>query len=213
MTRLRSLLRRLRDDERGVQLIEFAIGLPFFLVILVTGLETVNLVLAHQQVSRIATATADLAARYRASIDESDVVRLFLGANLSASGIEFNEHGRLILSSVMRNQTANGHWIRWQRCQGDLAGVESVVGEEGAGQNDTTHPYIRYKASDDAGMVLNAGDNVMYAEATYEYQPLFLDAYRGIRIRYAAGFLARELALPTLTNSNNLANAQRALCQ
>ena len=203
---------RLASDRRGVALIEFAIGLPVFLALLMSGLETVNLIIAHQQVSRIATSTADLAARYRASIDESDVKQLFLGARLSADSIDFRAHGRLILSSVMRNAANNGHWVRWQRCDGLLGAVASVIGIENAGQTGNGIPYIKYKASDGSGMVISAGDNVMSAEATYEYQPLFVSSLHGVKIRYAATFMARELALPSLTNANNLPNNQKSLC-
>ncbi len=205
-------MRNLRKDRRGVAFIEFALGLPVFMGLLMTGLETVNLIMAHQQVSRIAISTADLAARYRASIDESDVKQLFLGARLSADNIDFATHGRLILSSVMRNAANNGHWVRWQRCEGALAGTASVIGAENAGQTGSSIPFIRYQAGATSGMVISAGDDVMSAEATYDYQPLFLSAFRGLKIRYAASFMARELALPSLTNSNNLPNAQKALC-
>lgn len=205
-------MRKLREDRRGVAFIEFALGLPVFTGLLLTGLETVHLIMAHQQVSRIAISTADLAARYRGSIDESDVKQLFLGARLSADSIDFPAHGRLILSSVMRNAANNGHWVRWQRCDGSLGAVTSVIGVQNAGQTGSGIPYIKYKASDTAGMVISAGDDVMSAEATYDYQPLFLSAYAGVKIRYAATFMARELALPSLTNANNLPNAQKALC-
>ena len=207
-----TLLRRLGRDRRGIAALEFALGLPAFTALLVTGLETVNFIMAHQQVSRIATSTADLAARYRAAIDENDVKQLFLGARLSADSIEFRAHGRLILSSVMRNAANSGHWVRWQRCDGLLAPVASAIGTENAGQNNASIASIKYDASSATGMVLSPGDDVMTAEATYDYQPLFLSSFKGIKIRYAASFMARELALPTLTNLNGLPTAQKALC-
>lgn len=207
-----TLLRRLRRNRSGVAAVEFAIGLPMFTGLLLMGLETVNLIMAHQQVSRIAISTADLAARYRSSIDEADVKQLFLGARLSADSIDFKTHGRLILSSVMRNTPNTGHWVRWQRCDGALAAVASVIGTQDAGKNDATIGYIKYQTGDASGMVLNPGDDVMAAEATYDYQPLFLPTFAGIKIRYAASFIARELALPTITNTTNMTAAQEALC-
>jgi Flp pilus assembly protein TadG len=209
---MRRSLRRLSRDRSGVAMIEFAVGLPIFLGMLITGLETVNLIFAHQQVSRIAISTADLAARYRASIDEADVKQLFLGARLSADTLDFSKNGRLILSSVMRNNANSGHWVRWQRCEGQLTGIASVIGIEDAGKTNTTIPSVRYSAGASTGMVLSPGDDVMAAEATYEYQPIFLASFKGIRIRYAASFMARELALPSLTNSTNLPTSSRALC-
>lgn len=204
--------RRLWRNRSGIAAVEFALGLPIFVTLLLSGLETVNLILAHQQVSRIAISTADLAARYRGSIDEADVKQLFLGARLSADSIDFKSHGRLILSSVMRNAANSGQWIRWQRCEGQLASAVGVNGAQDAGKSDSLVPFIRYRSGDSSGMVLSPGDNVMSAEATYAYQPLFIGSMAGTQIRYAATFIVRELALPTLTNTTGLAAAQEALC-
>lgn len=185
---------------------EFALMTPFFVTTLLYGLDTMWYVHAHQEVSRLATSTADLAARYRASIDEKDVKTLFLGAKLSTDGIDLLGKGRLILSSVTRNALNNGHWVRWQRCQGSLTNA-SQLGIQGAGALDTTVAKV-------AGMTLNAGDNVMYAEAYYKYQPLFFKQLfaKDTMIKYSATFMAREIALPSLTNVTNMANNAKALC-
>lgn len=195
-------LARLRRDNRGVAMLEFALIAPVFVTTLLFGLEIVMFALAHAQVSRIANSTADLAARYRASIDEADVRQLFLGARLSAEGINFAENGRLLLSSITRNQTANGHWIRWQRCEGELD-EESALGAQGDGQTGTAIETVN-------GMAINTGDNIMVAEAVFEYQPfiypdaLFETIFGGRKIVYTSSYMAREIALPTITNTTNI---------
>ncbi len=197
-----SRLTALARDRRGIALIEFALIAPVFMVTLLLGLEIVMFALAQSQVSRVANSTADLAARYRASIDEADVQQLFLGARLSAEGIDFAEHGRLLLSSVTRNQSNDGHWIRWQRCEGALD-AESALGDQGDGQSDTAIATVD-------GLMLNTGDNVMVAEAAFDYQPLIysdalFDAIFGSRrITYRSSYMAREIALPSLTNTTNI---------
>ncbi len=185
---------------------EFALMLPFFVSTLLLGMDTIWYVHAHQEASRLATSTADLAARYRASLDEKDVKTLFLGARLSTDGVDFLGKGRLILSSVTRNAANNGHWVRWQRCQGSLVNV-SQLGVENAGQLNSSVATV-------SGMTLNAGDNVMYAEVFYKYQPLFFTALypKDKLIKYTASFMAREIALPSLTNVTNLATASKAMC-
>jgi len=198
-------LSRLHRDTGGVAILEFALIAPVFLVTLLFGLEIVMFALAQSQVSRIANSTADLAARYRASIDEADVQQLFLGARLSAEGIDFAEHGRLLLSSITRNQTNNGHWIRWQRCEGELD-EDSGLGAQGDGQSDTAIATVN-------GLALNTGDNIMVAEAMFDYQPLiYPDAvFDGIfgsrRITYTSSYMAREIALPTITNTTGIASS------
>lgn len=179
---------------------------PFFVTTLLYGLDTIWYAHAHREVSRMATSTADLAARYRASMDEQDVKSLFLGAKLSTDGLDILGKGRMILSSVTRNQANNGHWVRWQRCQGSLTNT-SQLGAEDAGKTSTSVPKV-------AGMTLNAGDNVMYAEVFYKYQPLFFQQLftQNTMIRYTASFMAREIAIPSLTNVTNMANGAKALC-
>jgi Flp pilus assembly pilin Flp len=195
-------LRRLRRDDGGVAMMEFALMAPVFLTTLLFGLEIVMFTLAHSQVSRVANSTADLAARYRASIDEADVQQLFLGARLAAKGIDFSEHGRLLLSSLTPNQSSNGLWIRWQRCEGELD-EDSELGEQGDGQNSADIATVN-------GLTLNTGDNVMVAEAVFEYQPLiypdalFEEIFGGRKIVYTSSYMAREIALPTLTNTTNI---------
>src|SRR3546814_13154337 len=48
---------------------------------------------------------------------------------------DFRTHGRIILSSLERNDDG-GQWIHWQRCYGDLD-VESSYGEAGDGEEGT----------------------------------------------------------------------------
>lgn len=195
-------LRRLGRDASGVAILEFALVAPIFLITLLFGLEIVMFALAQSQVSRVANSTADLAARYRASIDEADVQQLFLGARLSAEGIDFAENGRLLLSSVTRNQSSDGHWIRWQRCEGALD-ADSALGEQGDGQTGTAIATVD-------GLTLNAGDNIMVAEAVFDYQPLiypdavFDGIFGGRRIVYRSSYMAREIALPSLTNTTGI---------
>ncbi|WBX83955.1 TadE/TadG family type IV pilus assembly protein [Sphingosinicella microcystinivorans] len=206
---------RIRRDENGVAFMEFAFALPFLMVTLLGGLELVHLALTHQQLSRIATSTADLAARYRASIDETDVNTLFMGSMMSASFDDFNINGRIVLSSVTRNAADNGHWVRWQRCEGNLA-RSSAIGVQDAGKTGTSIANVN-------GMVITSPNNVLVAEVTYRYTPWFFPVSNSILrsiapvfverdITYTSAFIARELTLNNITNTTSLAAADRKLC-
>jgi Flp pilus assembly protein TadG len=194
---------------------EFAFALPFLMVALLGGLELVHLALTHQQLSRIATSTADLAARYRSSIDEVDVNTLFMGSQMSASFDDFDTNGRIVLSSITRNAGDTGHWIRWQRCEGNLARA-SEIGEEGDGEDDDTIDEVN-------GMIVTDPNNVLVAEVTYRYTPWFFPASSSILssiapifterdITYTSAFIARELTLRNITNTTGLSDGDRRLC-
>ncbi len=217
MTRwFRNWLLPLRRDESGVAFMEFAYALPFMMVTLLGGLELVHLALTHQQLSRIATSTADLAARFRSSIDETDVNTLFLGARLSATIDDFDDNGRIILSSVTRNPADNGHWIRWQRCEGNASVADSAIGAAGEGELDTSIPDVN-------GMVITSPNNVLVAEVTYSYTPWFFPITSPILakiapvfvprdISYTSAFIARELTLNSITNTTGLGSSDIATC-
>nr|WP_126494872.1 pilus assembly protein [Sphingosinicella microcystinivorans] len=185
------------------------------MVALLGGLELVHLALTHQQLSRIATSAADLAARYRASIDEVDVNTLFMGSQMSASFDDFDANGRLVLSSVTRNAADDGHWIRWQRCEGNLARA-SEIGEEGDGKDDASIDEVN-------GMIVTDPNNVLVAEVTYRYTPWFFPVRSSILssiapifterdITYTSAFIARELTLRNITNTTGLSDGERRLC-
>lgn len=213
--RLQKVRTSLRKNESGVAFMEFAFALPFLMVALLGGLELVHLALTHQQLSRIATSTADLAARYRASIDEVDVNTLFMGSQMSASFDDFDTNGRIVLSSVTRNANDDGHWIRWQRCEGDLARA-SEIGDEGDGEDDDTIDEVN-------GMIVTDPNNVLVAEVTYRYTPWFFPVRSSILrsiapifterdITYTSAFIARELTLRNITNTTGLSDGDRRLC-
>lgn len=119
-SRLLHRARRLRGDESGLALIEFAYSLPVLMILSMGGLEIANLSMAHMRISQIAMLVADNAARERASIDEADINEIFTGAEQAGSNIKnFKANTRIYLSDLEPNGqtgTEAGQYIRWQRC-------------------------------------------------------------------------------------------------
>ena len=188
-------------ESRGVALVEFALSLPILLSLSLVGLELTNYSMAHMRVSQLALTTADNASRVRDSIDESDVNEVFIGAGLAGRGIDFEDNGRLILSSLQVNEDGDGQWIRWQRCFGD-GDFESSYGEEDDGENDDD-----LQAMGPAGRQVAAldGTSVMFVEAAYTYEPM-IDVNLVTRIvgprtiRYTAAFNVRDRPNQDITN-------------
>ncbi|MCM8730010.1 TadE/TadG family type IV pilus assembly protein [Hephaestia sp. GCM10023244] len=203
---LRTLGQTLPRDVSGVALIEFAIGLPFILLIACTGMETANYVLAHLRVSQIALTTADNAARVRIQVDESDVNQMFAGDREIGSAIGFANQGRVILSSLSPNPAATGQWINWQRCFGAL-NVASRYGAEGKGKNDASLPAMGTGAHRIAAA---PGTAVMFVEVNYRYRSLFPGSpIAGKIIHFESAMNVRERTNQTI--SNNAASV-RATC-
>ncbi|MGQ0558773.1 MAG: TadE/TadG family type IV pilus assembly protein [Sphingosinicella sp.] len=181
LSRVKTLVTRLRGCTRGVALTEFGMAVPVLLTLGLFGLETANLAMAHLRVSNIAMLTADNASRVRTSIDEADVIELFIGAKMTGAGIGFAQNGRIVLSSIERNAAGNGQWIRWQRCDGARV-FSSAYGVQDRGQSDATLQYVGTAATPISAA---AGTAVNLAEVSYVYQPIIPNSFlTGIEIRY-----------------------------
>ncbi|MDO7833764.1 pilus assembly protein [Sphingobium sp. HBC34] len=209
-------LRRLRRDDSGMALIEFAFSLPVLVVLCMAGLECANLSLAHLRVSQIAMLVADNAARVRSSIDEADVNEIMTGADLSTKALNLKANGRIFLSDLEPNGKAapnTGYYIRWQRCWGSGA-FTSQYGVTDDGKNDASMKDGMGPGNTAATKVKPAsGTAVMFVEVAYNYQPLVTNALFGAKvIRYTSAFNVRERTDQAIKNAGNLAASATASC-
>ncbi|QNA83669.1 pilus assembly protein [Sphingomonas sp. So64.6b] len=173
MTRLRLMIATLRDNRRGVALLEFAFMLPIFLVLSLTGAEMTNYITAKMRISQVALHVADNAARMgngsllsAKTISETDIDDLLTGAGLQAGELNLYAQGRVIVSSLEVDPANTGKYrIRWQRCRGSKTGHASSYGVAGATNLTGMGPTGR--------QVTTQSDNAtMFVEVYYEYIPL-----------------------------------------
>ena len=176
-------------------MLEMAFAIPFLVLVGFGGLEIANLTLAHTRVSQLGLNTADNAARIAAGsnltqpqVREVDINEVFAGAERQAAGLDLENNGRIILSSLQRNDDG-GQTIKWQRCYGNME-VASAYGVEGTGATGTD-----FNGMGPVGREVTAvaGTAIMFVEVTYEYQPLLFGDWLGPRtIRSTAAYNIRE---------------------
>lgn len=206
MKRPGTLLRRLYGDERGLALIEFAFAAPVLLLLILGGLELANYALAHLRVNQIAMTVADNAGRVTVGIDEANVHEIFAGADVIGLPIDFEENGRVVLSSLQhngRNGSNEGQMINWQRCWGDLD-VDPLYGVEGDGRTDDS---LEDGMGRNGNQIVSAqGTAVMVVEVTYTYQPLIDSGYMviGETITHESAFNVRGRQNNNITNGQDL---------
>lgn len=194
-SRTRIAARHLARSIRGTVMIEMAFAIPFLVLVGFGGLEIANLTLAHTRVSQLGLNTADNAARIAAGsnltqpqVREVDINEVFEGAERQAAGLDFENNGRIILSSLQRNDDG-GQTIKWQRCFGNME-VASAYGVEGTGATGTDFPGMGPVGGE---VTAAAGTAVMFVEVTYEYQPLLFGKWLGPQtIRSTAAYNIRE---------------------
>lgn len=167
---------RLLADTAGLALTEFAFCLPILMILMASGLELSNYVLATKRVGDLAAMVADNASRMGMrsaglsvhQISEAEINDVFTGAELQADLPDFTENGRIILSSLQRNAD-DGQWIAWQRCFGNN-GLGSSFGDEGDGASGTAFAGM---GPLDNRVQAARGTAVMFVEVTYNYDPVF----------------------------------------
>ena len=207
MMRALTLLRRVGRDQSGLAYLEFALIGPILLFLTLAGLELVNYAMAYLRVNQIATTVADNAGRVNTGIDEANVYELFAGADTIGEPMEFEDNGRVVLSSLQdngKNGGNHGQMINWQRCWGDLD-LGSAYAAEDAGRDDAT--LAQGLGAPGNRIVSEPGTAVMFVEVTYEYQPLISDTILPVagRIRQETAFNVRGQRNNDLSNTQNLA--------
>ena len=195
---MRNFFRRLRRDDNGVAFIEFAMMAPVLLFLILGGLEVVNYALAQLRVNQIAMTVADNAGRVTTGIDEANIYEVFAGANVIGQSMDFQQNGRIVLSSLQDNGQKggkHGQMINWQRCYGNLS-VKPAYGVEGDGRTDNSLEYGMGATGNQITSV--PGTAVMFVEVSYDYQPLISNT-----ILPVSGIIRRESAFNVRGRQNN----------
>lgn len=211
LSALRNCATSLQRSDSGLALVEFAFSLPIFVMLLFGGLEVANLALTHLRVNQIALTVADNAGRVRTAIDESHVYEVFAGADLIGRNIDFEQNGRLVLSSLEpngRTGSNKGQMINWQRCYGELE-LASRYGTQNTGRNNAV--LADGMGAEGNRIAAADGTAVMFVEVTYNYRPVMFGGLglNGRQIRYESAFNVRERTNQDITNAQSLV---RNLC-
>lgn len=202
-----ALFRRLCTDQAGLAYLEFALIGPIVLFLTLAGLELVNYAMAHLRVNQIATTVADNAGRVTTGIDEANVYEVFSGADAIGEAMDFEQNGRVVLSSLQENGRSGaneGQMVNWQRCWGAL-NLGSAYAEEDDGRTDAS--LATGLGAPGNRIVSVPGTAVMFVEVTYDYQPLISDTILPVatRIRQETAFNVRGQRNNNISNTQSLA--------
>ncbi|VXD02193.1 pilus assembly protein [Sphingomonas sp. 8AM] len=194
-------------------MLEFALSLIFLVPIAMIGIELANLAVVTLRLNQLSMMVADNVARYRGSIDEAQVDEVMTGVAFAGRNIDFGGRGRVIVSTMESNGqtgTQTGYKITWQRCFG-AKNVASSFGLEGAGATDATLATGMGPATNKVKPVDNSA--LIFAELRYTYQPIVGRGFMAPReLSSLQSFTVRDRSSQTLTNSTNMTDAQRRLC-
>jgi hypothetical protein len=193
-------------------MVELAVSLPFFLGLVVGGVETANYASVIMQLNQITLHTADAAARIgtttpsaNRTISEAQINDVFEGSlregkRINLGGNHYNTgtkstrgNARIILSSVEEvadfNDSAPLYRIRWQRCAGSADFYESNYGTPSTATSINGIGPVGQQASPPPGGVL------MFVELQYYFKPLIVNGFSNLTdrtISQVASMVVRE---------------------
>lgn len=198
--RISRFARALRSNISGMSMVEFALVLPVMLTLGLFGAEVARMATVNMTVSQIALSLADNAARLGQNdnsgvvpaITEANVDAVMAGALLEGEGIQLEQNGRIILSSLEYDDFTDSQWIHWQRCRGDRD-AESAYGND-TNKNGLNGSPIDGMGSGKTQITAMSGQAVMFVEIEYVYEAMFENPFgSGDKIlRKEAAFLIRD---------------------
>jgi Flp pilus assembly protein TadG len=227
----RALFKQLRQNTKGVALVEFAFSAPIVLALGLYGVEIGNQALVSMRVSQIALNLADNASRMGLigtnnveSMREGDMNDMLQAARLQGQSIGLTTNGRVIVSSLENVQqsydTAPVQRIHWQRCMGKASGpgYDSSYGDTSISAG-TTATLANAGTTMPAGMgptgaKVNAPprSGLVFVEINYLYKPLVGEwLVAPYRIHYTASLIVRNNR-DFRQIYNPVASARRATC-
>lgn len=173
---------RMAHCQQGVALIEFALTLPFLLLLLVGAIEITRMMLFYQKIDNATSNVADVITRMNFeevpctgplglfTIYDSTLPKMVSPYDFKGNG------GGMIVSAVEAkypdpNDASDDEPLRqritWQWNSG---GYASKLGVAGAGPNKAEWPAVFNAAPNEGGMF--NGDRIIAVEVYYNYSPL-----------------------------------------
>ena len=149
--------------QSGVALTEFAMLLPFLMLLAVGGFEVGRYALLIQKTDRIAATVGDLVSRAEA-LTTVEIENLFNATDFLARPFDFSGKGMVVVSSVI-GRAGQDPRIIGQHVRGAITGQSSRVGV----LNGTA--LLPPAFTEGTGQTLADGEMVIVAEVLYDYSP------------------------------------------
>ncbi len=162
MIKLINMLRRFRQDQRGIAAVEMALASPVLFFLLLGGTEMGRYILIHQKVEKMAFVVADVASQYETVTSSQVSTIMDASSELMNPYEDFDSRGRMILTAVHKDPNDTDQLVRWQCSGGGALVAASQVGLP----NTTT------KAVLPGNLDLDDDDHVIVSEVFYTYQPI-----------------------------------------
>ncbi|MFW0777334.1 MAG: TadE/TadG family type IV pilus assembly protein [Rickettsiales bacterium] len=158
MKKMLQKLHNFKRDQGGLAYLEFAVTLPFLLVLFMGSVEVTRFIIAAQKVEKSASTISDVVAQSE-TISVAQLDQLIAAVGEVMQPFEFGTDGYVIITSVSKNEGSPA-LVNWQYKGGGSWTQSSQVGGPGSTANLPN------------GLTLNNKDTVIVAEVYFNYSPM-----------------------------------------
>jgi Flp pilus assembly protein TadG len=174
--------------QAGIAIAEFAIMLPVLMTLFYGCIEVTRYILVVQKTEKLANTVADVVAQ------SSKVTTASLDQVLAATGdimqpFSFSANGRVIITSLYRDQDAAGAIVNWRYTGGGSLTADSQLGDL------NTTPVLP------TGFAFDKRENVIAAEVYFRFSPLISNQFFGTTTVYRQAFYKPRFGLLTTAPS------------
>lgn len=150
---------RLLRANQGIAAIEFALSMPFLVILLFGSVEATRYILITQKLEKVSSTLSDIVAQ-SSTITTAQLNQLITAGGQVMLPYNFQSSGYAVITSVSKTGTASPV-VNWQYQGGGNYTQTSLIGTSGG---DATLP---------SGFAMVDKENVIIAEVFYDYQPIF----------------------------------------
>ncbi|MFT8718623.1 pilus assembly protein [Acetobacter sp.] len=186
--------KRLRDCQQGVVLVEFALMLPFLLMLLIGGTAIEEAVIVSRKVTGAVHTLANVTTQYTSVADED--LSLILSASTLVIEPYPTANAQLIVSELSVTSGGTGTVV-WSRA---LNATPRAVGST----VNVSSSAVSGSSSDSSSSSTTTTTYLIYGEVIYNYTPRIASSYISPIQFYNSLFMVprRSTSIPLTTSSN-----------
>jgi len=184
MNPIKQILKKLRRDDRGAVLVEMALSLPLYILLLSGVVETANYLILNLKLQHTVNTVSDLVTRDD-SITGATMTDIFSAVPTILAPYATNGDATTIVTAISQSASVPTQ-VYWQRESGSLSAT-SEFGTTGTPVN--TLP---------GGLTLRDDETILATEIFYQYKPLIFDFLPSQTLHKIAYFRPRIGALQSI---------------
>lgn len=174
-------LKRFRQSEQGLAVLEFALALPVLMTLFYGVVEVTRYILIVQKAEKLAHSVADMTAQSKIAT-VATLNQVLAAASDIMNPYAMTTNGKVFITSIYRAAGADSvATVNWRHQGGGSLSEASQLGTIGS---NATLP---------AAFTFDERENVIAAEVFYQFSPLISSQFFGTKTIYRAAFYTPRL--------------------